>query len=222
MPSWIDVDVIPEIARPEAVDKVLAEALSLRDRLRAAQEELAAAQADLERQEQADVAQAAERIRSGAAPGAIPAAISKSRQKVELAKRNASALALASEAAQRDLAETMTTNADEWLGRIETATVDSRERAAAALAALASALDEMGTAASASAWVQNGQTDSRWDRRSTPMLIGSIAPSSARVSANSQPFTRQQLLDFVAELINPPSPSPARVLASPVEARVGS
>jgi hypothetical protein len=65
----VALDVIPQIGRPDEVATALAEAADLRDRHREANEALAAAQAELERQEQADVAAAAERIRSGAAPG---------------------------------------------------------------------------------------------------------------------------------------------------------
>jgi hypothetical protein len=210
MPFWIDVDVIPEIARPEAVDRVLAEALSLRDRLRAAQEELAAAQADLERQEQADVAQAAERIRSGEAPGAIPAAIAKSRQKVELAKRNANALALASEAAQHDLAETMTTNADAWLATLDEETERARKRGRAAIEQLEVATHEIGDAASATSWLRSGIDDGRFDRQPRAMLVGSVATSSKRRTANSEPLAAREILDYCRELLVEPSQPAAR------------
>ncbi len=48
------------------------------------------------------------------------------------------------------------------------------------------------------------------------MLSGSVAPSFARLSANSQPFSREQILAFVGELVDPPAPTPrASLLVEP-------
>jgi chromosome segregation ATPase len=206
--AWVNVDVVPAVGRPDAVETAIAEAVELRDRLRAAQEELAAMQAELERQEHDDVARTAEKIRSGAAPGAIPATISKAREKVEVAKRNASALAVASEASQADAAEAMRPNAGEWVERIDAATGEARERAVAALATLEESLGELATLTSASSWVVNGQSDGRWDRRPAVMVMGASAPSSKRLTANGEALTREQLLGFVGELVEPPEPTP--------------
>src|SRR4051794_31201596 len=98
----VALDLIPEAARPPEVASVLAEAVELRDRHRGATEQLAAATAELDRQEQADVQAAAEKIRSGAAPGNLSAAVTKQRHAVEVAQRTAAALRLATDAAAAD------------------------------------------------------------------------------------------------------------------------
>jgi hypothetical protein len=99
MATRLNVDTIPQLARPNPVEGAISEATDLRARLRAAQEEVASLQADLERLEADDVADAARRLRDGVQPGSIPPAISKAKHAVEPASRNARALALASEAA---------------------------------------------------------------------------------------------------------------------------
>src|SRR5215469_16467012 len=91
----VDLSVVPEIARPDAVTKVLAEAIELRDRLSLANDELAALKAELEQQEAADVERAAKRIRSGEAPGNLSAAIEKTRHALAMATRNRDAIGLA-------------------------------------------------------------------------------------------------------------------------------
>jgi hypothetical protein len=212
MPApWVALDVIPELARPDPVAEAVAEAVELRDRLRVAKQELAEAEGELERLEQDDVAAAAEKIRAGATPGSIPAAISKARQAVELKTRDARALAVASEAAQADLVGAMTASAGEWVERIEDATGEARERATAALAALTEALDQIATSTSASAWIQVARDDARWDRPPRLMHAGTVAPTSARRTANSEALRVDEVLGYARELIDPPAP-PARVV----------
>jgi hypothetical protein len=208
--SAISTRAIPDAARPAAVTKVLTEALDLRRRIREAQEELAAAQAELERLEQEDVAAAAERIRAGSGPGAIPAAISKAKEKVELAKRTGSALGIASEAAQADLAAAITVNGETWLAALDRETDKARERGRKALAALEVAVQEVGAAASAASWLRGGLSDGRFDRRPPVATASRVAPSSARRTANSEALRVDEVLSYARELIDPPEP-PARV-----------
>jgi hypothetical protein len=89
MATFVNVDVVPQTGRPDAVTSALTEAIALRDRHRDANETLAAAQTALEQAQQADVAATAEKIRAGTQPGAIPASVQKAKQAVELAQRNA-------------------------------------------------------------------------------------------------------------------------------------
>jgi hypothetical protein len=202
---WVSLDVIPEPARPEAVVAALSEAIELRDRLRAAQEERAQSQSALERLEADDVAKAAERIRSGSAPGAIPQAIQKAKGAVELSTRNARALNVASADAAADLAKALTANADTWLKALDDETHHARERAIAALAELDESLGALGALVSAAAGVEGARDDGRWDRPVRQMVGGSIAPSSKRLTANGEALTREQVLAFVGELVEPPS-----------------
>lgn len=77
VPVRLNPQVVPEAARPEPVVSALKEANALRAKLLTAQEQLASARADLEREEAADVAAAAERVRAGTSLGAIPVAVRK-------------------------------------------------------------------------------------------------------------------------------------------------
>ena len=197
---------------------MLAEAVELRDRHRAANEQLAAAQAELEAQERADVAAAAEKIRSGAAPGSLSAGVGKARHAVEVAQRNAAALSLDSQAAEADLAGTMREHADTWIGQPDEEAVQARERAVAALNAFEHAVQEMGLAAGASEWVRGGLADDRWDRRVPTMLVGSMAPSSQRMTANGQALTTGELIGFLHEAAQPPAPTPEPILGGAPEA----
>jgi hypothetical protein len=207
--SPVNVDLIPEPGRPRPVDKLLGEAIGLRDQLRSAQEKLAAAEAEAARQEQVDVEQAAQRIRSGSSPGSPAAAIEKARREVALAKRGADALRIASEAAQDDLVEAITANADAWLATLDEEAERARERGRKAIAELEAATQQIRDAASAGLWLRSGLDDQRFDRRPGGVVIGSSAPSSKNVTANSEALTREQLLAFVGELVEQPAP-PAR------------
>jgi hypothetical protein len=182
----------------------------LDDQLRSAQEKLAAAEAALGQQEQADVEQAAERIRSGSSAGSPPAAIEKARREVALAKRNADALRVASEAAAADLVDVITANADEWLTQLGREAERAREHGRKALVTLEAAVGEVAAAASAASWVRSGIDDGRWDRRPGVTTAGTVAPSSARRTANSEALRVDEVLSYARELIEPPEP-PARV-----------
>jgi hypothetical protein len=59
--------------------------------------------------------------------------------------------------------------------------------------------------------VRSGVADDRFDRQPGAMLTASVAPSSRRVTANSEALNRGQLLAYAAELIDPP-PTPAPVV----------
>jgi hypothetical protein len=203
MAARVAIDVVPEAARPTEVASVLAEAVELRDRLRQAREELAAAQAELEHQEQADVAAAAQRIRQGAAPGNLSAGITKQRHAVEVAQRNAAALALASDAAQADLAETMLAHADEWIEQLERETAQARERAVEAVATFVRNTDEMNSAAGSAAWLASGRADGRWDRRVPVMVAGTVAVSSRSRTANNEPLRVDELVGYLREALEP-------------------
>jgi hypothetical protein len=197
----IALDVIPEAGRPTEVVAALDEAHALREQLRAAQEALAAKQQTLDELERADVEAAAARVRAGEALGTEASNVKKARSAVEGARRDAAAIALASEAAQSDLAAAMSEHADTWLKTLGVETAQARERALAALAELDQALATLGAITSAAAWVESAQSDERWDRPVRPMLGGSVAPSSRRVTANGEALTRQQVLDYVRELV---------------------
>src|SRR5262249_35055835 len=99
----INVGVVPEVGRPEAVTNALAEAVALHAKGREAADALAAAQAALEQVQADDVARAAQRVREGGQTGAVPVSVTKARDRVELAKREVAAIRLAVEGAEEDL-----------------------------------------------------------------------------------------------------------------------
>jgi hypothetical protein len=212
----VALDLIPDAARPTEVARLLDEALALRARHREANEALAKAQADLERAEAADVAAAAERIRSGEAPGKLSASISTARHAVETAQRNAAALDLAARAAGDDLAATMREHADTWLVALDEAREQARARARDALDALVVATGALREAASTAAWLRSGLSDDRWDRQPPVMVVGSAAPSSRRTTANQEPLHVDALVGYLREAIEPPS------LASSIPPRSGA
>jgi hypothetical protein len=208
MATFVNVAVIPAI-RPDEVATAVDEALALRTRHREATEVLAAAQHELERAQRADVAATAEKIRAGSEPGAISAAVTKAKSEVELAKRNEAAIAVASEAAQNDLAAVMQKTSTAWIDSLDAEAANARERASDALEAFESAVREIGSAASAALWVRSAIADSRWDRPQRQAIDGHVARSSARVSANSQPFGSAEIVSWARELLEPPTSTPA-------------
>jgi hypothetical protein len=208
----VDLDVVPGIARPPAVEKVLGESLDLRDRYRRAQEDLAKLEAELHRLEDEDVAQAAERVRAGSAPGNLLTGIAKAKQAAELAKRNGAAIGLANDVAQNDLAAALNAAGAEWLASLDEEAELARQRGRKALAAVETAMNELAAATSASAWVASGLADDRWDRRVSPTRIGTYAASSARATANGSPLDRATLLAYMSELLEPPAPAPVAIV----------
>jgi hypothetical protein len=207
----VALDFVPELAQPPEIGKAIDEAKMLRDRLRHANEELAAAEAEYVTQQQADAASAAERARKGAALGAVPPAVEKARHGVELAKRNAAALDLASRAAQDDAASAILASADDWRAELDNEVERARDDGRAAIAAAKDALVRIAEALAAKSWVNAG-SDGNFEHRPTGVWTASTAPSSARRTANSAALNAQEILDYLAELIDPPSPQPRRTL----------
>ena len=173
---------------------------------REANEQLAAAQSELEREQQADRVATAERIRQGAEPGTIAPKIGKLRNAVELAERNAGALALAVEGVQDDLAATMRQHADTWLAALDGEGERARQQALAALDAFDDAVRTLREAAFAASWVRGALDDDRWDRQPRAMLVGSVAPSSRRLTANNEPIAVPDLVGYLRESIDEPQP----------------
>ena len=205
MATWVNLDVIPQLGRPAEVEQTISEATALRDRARQAQEQSAARQQELEQAERADVEAAAERARAGAALGTTPAAVKKARDQLESAKREAAALALAADGAAVDLVEVMRAQGDAWLAQLDVEAEQARECGRQAIAALEAAARELGTAASASAWLHSGLSDGRFDRQPGATVTAAAAPSSARRTANSEPLRVDELIGYARELIDPPA-----------------
>jgi hypothetical protein len=211
--SRVDVDTVPEVARPPGVAKALGESLELRDRYRRVREDLAGLEAELRRlEEEEDVAQAAERVRAGSAPGNLLAGIAKAKHAVDVAKRNGAAIGLANDAVQRDLADRLHRDGDKWLASLDDEAERARQRGRKALDAVETALHELAAATSATAWIRSGLSDDRWDRRLSPTRAGAYAASSARVTANGEALDRPTLVDYMCELLESPTPAPVAII----------
>jgi hypothetical protein len=209
MPAHVNVDVIPQVARPDAVTAALAETVELRDRSRQAQEQGAAAQAQLDELERQDVEQAAQRARTGEPLGTTPVAVKKAREALEQAKRTAAAIALALEGAEGDLGDALNASTPAWLAALDDETERARQRAATALTEFEAALDDLTAATSSSLWLRSAQDDQRWDRAVSMASAGSSAPSSRRQTANGEALRRYEIVAYCRELVEAPPQRPA-------------
>jgi hypothetical protein len=212
--TFLNVDIVPAAARPKPITTALDEALALRDRFRDAQAQVARAQSELEAQEQADVETAAKAIRAGQSPGAASTAIKRCHDKLAAAQRNASALNLAAETAAMDTVETIRKGADGWFAALDTELEKARKRGLEAVAQLEQAAAEIGAAAGARYWISSAITDNRFDRPLKASRLGSIAPSSAKLTTNSAPLGITEITTFARELFAEPAPAP--IVAEPV------
>jgi hypothetical protein len=200
----LNVDAVPTLGRPAEVDQALSEASELRARGRAAQEELAAAQALLEQAQRDDVNRAAELARKGSPLGDVPAAVEKARHQVELAQRAGAALTLATDAAVVDAEQVIRDNADGWLATVDDLREQARQRGLAAVAELEQAARDVSDTAGAARWLRDGLTQAHFDPHVVASMTGLVARSSARATANNQPIELGQLVAYCRELFEPP------------------
>jgi hypothetical protein len=204
----VAIDNLPTLARPDTVERAVAEARKLRDRAREATEAVAAAQATVDDLVQRDVEDAAAWARAGEPLGTPGAPLRKAKDALALAQRDLAAIRLAQEGSEEDVAKAIGENADAWTVDLRGEAEQAREAGRTALAALQDACLRLGDAASAEAWLAGATTDSRYDGPTRTMLVGVIAPSSRRVTANSEPLGRDPLLGYLDELLAPPTPAP--------------
>jgi hypothetical protein len=202
----INLDRIPNVARPPEIERAISEARELRRRHRLAQEELARTQQALEQAQEADVAAQAERVRQGAEPGAVPAAIRKAKEAVEVAQRNANAIGRAHAQAGQDVAGAIAERSDAWNVALAAELEQAREQAQAALAAFKAATVRINAADGTSWWLSGALADGRFDRLAKVGV--SHAPSSRRVTMNGEPLSSQEIVAFAREMVAPPAPEP--------------
>jgi hypothetical protein len=214
---WLNPETVPTLARPTEVETAVAETVALGVRSREARDQLTAAQHDREVAEAADVEAAARAIRSGQSAPSISTAVAKTRQKVDSAQRTASALSLAADAAAMDATETIRAHAETWAAALDVEQERAKERALVALSELGQALGDLNAAASARGWLTNALDDGRFDRPVRKAFVGTVAPGSARRTANQEALRVDELLAFVGELIEPPLPPQPVILGGPVE-----
>jgi hypothetical protein len=206
----VSIDAVPRLARPVEVDGAVAEAVALRDRAREASEAVAAAQANVDELERQDVETAAARARAGESLGAPAAGLRKAKDALALAQRDQTAIRLAQEQAETDVANTIAESAGRWSADLHDEAERARQAGRDAIDALRAACDRIGACGSARNWIDAG------DYSRPPRAVGtaSVAPSSRRRTANNEPLNIGELLAYAAELIDPPPPSPTAVLGS--------
>lgn len=189
MPApFIDIDRIPQAARPAEVGALVDEARGLRDKLRSASEQLASAEAKLEQAQHDDAQAASERLRKGANLGVEAADVEKSRRAVEQARRAESAVTLAAGAAEAELLSAIRATSDGWLLELAAEQARASGRALDALDAFEDALGEVRATAGAALWLRSALEDGRFDRPPRTPILGSAAPSSSRRTSNGEPL----------------------------------
>ncbi len=209
MADRVALNLVPALAQPAESRLRLAEAVELQTRNRQAREAVAAAQEQTDEAEKADVHAAAAPARAGEALGTTtPVAVKKSREQLEMAKRKASAIALALEGAESDLVTSVRQASDDWLSALATAQEEARRSADAALDRFQQSLDDLTKAASASLWLRGALDDGRFDRPTRQATVGTFAPSSERHSANGQAFGASDVIAWARELVEPPAAPP--------------
>lgn len=199
--SRIAIDNVPTLARPPEVERAIAEARGLRDVAQQSADEVAAAQAKVDQLEQQDVEGAAARARAGEPLGTPGAPVRKAKDTLALGQRNLAAVRLAVEQAEADAVSAISKRADDWAVALREEDEKAREQARSALLALEDAVARIGASGSAQNWLAAATVDERFDRALKPIL--SFAPSSTRMTANSQPLSVAELVGFVREAIEP-------------------
>jgi hypothetical protein len=136
-----------------------------------------------------------------------------------LAQRDSNALRLAQQPSEDEVAQAIGAHADAWLEELHRAREQARERAVAAREQFEAAALEVSRAAGAEAWLRSATTDQRFDRPVPAMLIGTVAASSRRGTANSEPLHVDALIGWLREALEPPTtPTPlATIEATPAQ-----
>ena len=114
-----------------------------------------------------------------------------------------------------DLAAAIVKHAASWAVELAAEVERAREAARATLHVLADAIRRIGDAASARGWLDTAVDEARFDRPARPMITATIAPSSRRRTANSEPLTAAELLGYISELLtDPPTSAPSPEIAT--------
>jgi len=197
----INIDLIPQTARPTSVAQAIKGAEAMRARARAAEEAVTAAHNAVDQVEHEDVEAAALRARAGEPLGAQNRALTKARDELLLKQRDLSALRLAQEQAEQEVVEAISERADHWNIELRAEADRAREQGRAALIALRDAFAQIGGTTSTQNWLAAASGDGRYDRPAKPTRA--FALSSAHRTANSEPLSVGDLLGYLHEAIEP-------------------
>jgi hypothetical protein len=209
MTARVAIDNVPTLVRPAEVEQAIVAAQQMRERVAEQAEAVAAAQHAVDEAERQDVEAAARRARAGEPLGASSRALVKARDVLLLAQRDSNALRLAQQQAEDDLAQVIAKHADAWLEELHRAAEQARARAVDALEQFERDAHEISASGGAAIWLRSGQAEGRFDRAPGMAVVGTIAVSSRRRTANNEPLRVDELVGYLRELIEPPTSTPA-------------
>jgi hypothetical protein len=201
--TFLNPDTVPNVTRPNGVDKAVRQSLELRERAAAARDAAQAAAHALEQQEADDLERQAAAVKAGKPIGQPGDALGKAKTAVETTRRDAAVSARAAELADAEVEQAIRHDADSWLAALDAEADTARERAIALLDELQTATGRIAAAGSARLWLTAALADARFDRPQRTVGDAHYALSSRRRTANSQPLTAGELYAFVAELLEP-------------------
>ena len=208
MTVQVNIDNVPRDCRLPAVESAIDDARRLRDQARAAAEQVAVAQRNIDESVQRDVEDAAARARAGEPLGAEGKGVEKARAALLDAQRTLNVTRMAQAGAEDDVAAAITANAEQWTIELAAEGDRAREAARASVDALADALRRLSAAGSATNWLASAIDDQRFDRPARAVIAASRAPSSARRTANGEALGVDEILGYAVELIDPPTSTP--------------
>jgi hypothetical protein len=212
----LNVDNVPTIARPKPVAAALEETQQLRQRFADAQAQVKAAEGLLERQKQIDIEAAAVAIREGKDPRSSATEIKRRQDQLAKAQREVAIVELALLNCEADASEAIKKSGSDWVKALDEKRELAKKQALAAVDAFEQALAELRASVAARNWLDNALQTSRFDARVPSPLLGSQAPSSARVAASSHAFFADDIIGWARELADPPPPAQRRTLSGDV------
>jgi hypothetical protein len=204
MKARVAIDNVPTLVRPVEVEHAIDAAAQMRERAREAAEAVADAQRAVDEREREDVEQAAQRARAGEPLGATSRALTKARDDLLLKQRDLNALRLAQHQAEDDVATAIGAHAEAWLVELDDAAAQARERAIDALVLFEQAAHEISGSGGTANWLTSGQADGRFDRAPGMAIVGTVAQSSRRRTANNEPLRVDELVGWLREALEPP------------------
>jgi hypothetical protein len=205
---------------PPAVEHARQAVRSLRERIPAAHQQVAAARARLTEAEASDRIAMAEQLRAGKEPTSDSHGVERARGAIHVAERQHEALALAIEQAEGELHRAVVDDRDEWHTTATRAARDARGRARKALAAFEDALTAARVASGTAWWLEADHGLDRETAAPHPTLGGLIG--SQHLTKNDDPVPVADALRWLAALVAepeppkpPPEPRPLRPIGMP-------
>jgi hypothetical protein len=189
---------------PKAVEQVRNATLELKARIPETRRAIEDAKAELALVERADREAMAAALRAGCEARSDAGAVERAKAGVSAAERRLEALQLAIADSELALADVARRARAAWLKTCQRREADARGKGRDALERLQASLDDLRLARTTSLWLS---PDGGLDRaRPAPRGLRRSL-SSARAQKNDSPLSIEQLLEWVAEALEPPPPN---------------